>query len=487
MSAQLSLYKKLTTVLLIFLLLAIVNGVVIYVVVQQQKANVAIVNIAGKQRMLTQHISKNALLVAADFTTEEEHKQLESELKSKADLFSQTLKGLIHGDEELNLPAAIDEKVLTKLQEVVQLWSPFHKNINILLTDGADTSQGLAALQVIVAGNIELLKTMNQVVQLKADASNVGTILMIQAVLFMLSLTTVLVAWYAVKTKIITPLKIMINTLDESAEQLNLVSATVAEGADTIADQALSQAATVEESSAALEEITSISKQSTDNTNQANILMQDTQQIVTKAHERMQEMDRSMGEMSISGQEISAIIKTIDEIAFQTNLLSLNAAVEAARAGEAGAGFAVVAEEVRSLAKRSAKAAKTTSTLIENMISKINAGAKLARQSIETFEDVASGSRKVAVLTDEIATSMKEQSLGVIQINTGISEMDLATQKNAATSEEAAAAARDMRQEAARLGSIVYELEDLIKGVKSRSSQVNQHSESAQNYLPVPV
>ncbi len=143
-----------------------------------------------------------------------------------------------------------------------------------------------------------------------------------------------------------------------------------------------------------------------------------------------------MGEISTASEETQKIVKTIDEIAFQTNLLALNAAVEAARAGEAGAGFAVVADEVRNLAMRAADAAKSTAGLIEGTVKKIKDGVDLVGTTNEDFSKVAESSSKVGELLVEIAAASKEQSLGIEQINTAVTEMDKVTQQNAAGSEE---------------------------------------------------
>jgi methyl-accepting chemotaxis protein len=177
-----------------------------------------------------------------------------------------------------------------------------------------------------------------------------------------------------------------------------------------------------------------------------------------------------MEEISRSGNEIGKIIKTIDEIAFQTNLLALNAAVEAARAGEAGAGFAVVADEVRNLAIRSAEAAKNTADLIASTIANINSGAEMVNATAENFKIVETHSSKVAQLVSEVAEASKEQSSGIGQINTAMSEMDKVTQSNAATAEEAASAAGQLSLQAGNLLSAVNEMEVLAHGAEGRPS-----------------
>lgn len=464
-----TLNTKLTGILCVFFLIAIVNTGIIFLVVQQQKASGRAINLAGRQRMLSQKMSKESFMLLTAATAEEKEKGV-ADITKTAALFDTTLKGLIHGDKEQGLAPCTDKKVLQKLDEVTNLWAAFYLDIKTLLSTGADTAEGQRALGAIKQKNIPLLTAMNEGVMLFEESSNLNTILIIQGVLLLLTLLTVISAWFFTRMMIINPLKHFSATLDESAEDISLAASTVASGAVTLADQSSNQAAAVEESSASLEEITAISKQNADNTAEANNHMQETQEIVEKAHTYMAQMKKSMEDISVSGQEISKIIKTIDEIAFQTNLLSLNAAVEAARAGEAGAGFAVVADEVRNLALRAAEAAKNTSVLIESVVKKINDGSQLVEKSTAAFDEVAVSSNKVATLTNEIVRSIQEQSGGISQISIAINEMDTVTQQNAATSEESASAAKDLHVQSQHLLGIVNELTALVEGTEKKAA-----------------
>jgi methyl-accepting chemotaxis protein len=206
-----------------------------------------------------------------------------------------------------------------------------------------------------------------------------------------------------------------------------------------LSEAASEQAAALEETSASLDEMASMTRRNAGNTAEANSLMAVAKQAIEKANISMVDLTTSMKQIASASEQTQRIVKSIDEIAFQTNLLALNAAVEAARAGEAGAGFAVVADEVRNLAMRATEAARNTSDLIEDIAGKVKGGDDLVNITNNAFHQVTTGSAKVVELMAEIAAASQEQSQGIDQVNRAVAEMNQVTQQNASSAEELAA------------------------------------------------
>jgi methyl-accepting chemotaxis protein len=256
----------------------------------------------------------------------------------------------------------------------------------------------------------------------------------------------------------------VIGLLTDGAREVDTTAIQLSGSSNSLAEGATENAASLEETSAALEELSSMTKRNADNAVSANSLMGQTTDAVTRAKSSMANVISAMDQIATSGNEIGKIIKTIDEIAFQTNLLALNAAVEAARAGEAGAGFAVVADEVRNLAIRSADAAKNTADLIAATISNINSGSEMVNSTSENFNQVSTHSSKVAQLVNEVAEASKEQSQGINQISIAMSQMDKVTQSNAASAEESASAASQLSMQAGQLMEAVDDITGLVYG-----------------------
>jgi ABC-type transporter Mla subunit MlaD len=275
-------------------------------------------------------------------------------------------------------------------------------------------------------------------------------------------------AWWVLAGRMGKRLTHVTTRIKGASERVSSASGQVAESSQQLTEGASEQAASIEETSAFLEEMASMTRQNADHAGEADILMKEANEIISKANETMDRMTLSMGVIQKSGEETQKIVKTIDEIAFQTNLLALNAAVEAARAGEAGAGFAVVAEEVRNLAIRAAEAAGTTSNLIEESVKQIKEGAGLVEVTNRAFDDVAVSAEKVAQLIDHISAACREQAQGIEQVKTAASEMDKVVQQNAATAEESASSSQEMSSQAEQMEALMEELSGLVSGAGYR-------------------
>jgi methyl-accepting chemotaxis protein len=241
----------------------------------------------------------------------------------------------------------------------------------------------------------------------------------------------------------------------ESAGQVLVTSQQLAEGASE-------QAAAIEQTSSSLEEMASMTKRNSENAQKANQLTRRAREAADQGTGQMQAMKSAMEAIKGSSDDIAKIIRTIDEIAFQTNILALNAAVEAARAGEAGMGFAVVAEEVRSLAQRSAQAAKETSAKIQGALTRTGQGVQISGQVAAVLDEILAQIHQVDDLVAEVANASREQTQGIAQINTAVEQVDKVTQSNAASAEEAAAAAQELNSQATAMKQSVDELMQLV-------------------------
>ncbi len=256
--------------------------------------------------------------------------------------------------------------------------------------------------------------------------------------------------------------------LGEGADQVNDASAQVAAAAQQLAEGASEQASSLEETSSALEQMAAMTRTNAENSRTANTLADQARQNASAGEQTMGQLNVAMSAINESANQISKIIKVIEEIAFQTNLLALNAAVEAARAGEHGKGFAVVAEEVRNLAQRCAEAAKNTTDLIEGSVTRAKEGTGVADTAGKVLHGIAGDVAQVADLLDGITRASSEQAQGVEQINTAVSQMDKVTQQNAAGAEESASAAEQLSAQAQTVKGMVEELTALVGGGASR-------------------
>ncbi|HEY8994373.1 MAG TPA: methyl-accepting chemotaxis protein [Lacunisphaera sp.] len=254
------------------------------------------------------------------------------------------------------------------------------------------------------------------------------------------------------------------STLAAGAAEVSSAASQVSAAGQTLASGSSEQAASLEQTSSSLVELSSMTKRNADHASNAKALAADTRAAADAGTTDMQQMSAAMADLQKASASVAAIIKTIDEIAFQTNILALNAAVEAARAGEAGAGFAVVAEEVRNLAQRSASAAKETANTINEAVRMSEVGAGISGKVATGFIGIVERTRRLDGLVSEIATACHEQNEGIVQINSAVSQMDKVTQGNAASAEESAAAAEELNAQAVTLKGCVSQLLQLVNG-----------------------
>jgi methyl-accepting chemotaxis protein len=259
-------------------------------------------------------------------------------------------------------------------------------------------------------------------------------------------------------------LRRIVSALSASGEEVVSASSQIASTSQTLSQGASEQAASIEEVSASMEEITAMTRRNADNSGEATAMMAETVKQVDRSNAALADMVVSMGAIKVSSEKVAKINKTIDEIAFQTNILALNAAVEAARAGEAGMGFAVVADEVRNLAQRSAVAAKDTAALIEDSIANAHLGTQRLDLVSTAIRAITDSAAKVKNLLDAVNESSKQQGQGIQQVSSAISQVSTVTQTAAASAEESAAASEELNAQSQMVRDLVHKLAVVVEG-----------------------
>ena len=558
---SIGLSAKLTGAICVITLISILLVLFTVITLKNQKHDSTVINIAGRQRMLSQKMSKEAMTIKAGLSIEKGR----TSLKETHDLFNSSLKGLINGNSNMHLPPTSHPEILTQMHKVESLWKDFSTQVQIILNPESNTEQIDQATYKIMGGNVPLLKEMNKAVGMYAAQSQkkitrlttslyIGGIIVLIATFFI---------WLLINRKIIRPLRAVVEMVDgmgkgDLDKRLNLsqgdeigqlaedmdqfadslkneiltafnrladgdftfeatgliakplaqanqgISSTmhavlqssqkiasdtlqVSATSTSLADGATKQAAALEEISASMHEMNEQTASNTRNAEQVNQLSSAAKQAAEKGDQQMQAMVEAMAEINAAGQNISKIIKVIDEIAFQTNLLALNAAVEAARAGQHGKGFAVVAEEVRNLAARSAKAAGETTELIQSSVEKTENGAQIADQTAAALKEIYQGVVQVSDLVDEIAAASNEQAQGVSQANEGLAQLSAVNQSSTASAEETAAVAEELSAQTSFLQQMLEHFKIIGSSYGANQMQLQQSASSpAPQYQPQP-
>ncbi|MHC4885664.1 MAG: methyl-accepting chemotaxis protein [Planctomycetota bacterium] len=527
-------YQKRNNLLYLgFLALSVMNLVVF--LMNDQSADAVGINVAGRQRMLSQRMTKEALLLTQ--APEADRARHAKALKGSIALYATSLDALINGGEvkgmgHVNPPHSEASRALAK--ELATLWTPFKKAANGVASSAAQTD-----LDYMVSNCIPLLKKANaltgSLTQDSKDSAatmwrfqivgNAGLLILIAYGLIgltlplgrrlksiteiaqrfsrgvssreqlgamhsedevgsladaFLTMQELQVERVAVLEKIskgdLTPrakvasgedtfslslnamadeLSQVMTRIKQSSNQVASGSSEISNAGHQVADGATKEAAAIEEIASSVAEIASHTRQDAENARQVERLSGEAFSSAEKGNASMTSMIEAMSEINTSSQDISKIIKVIDDIAFQTNLLALNAAVEAARAGRHGKGFAVVAEEVRNLANRSAKAARETGGLIEGSLVKVKHGSQVAEETGTVLEEIMQSVTKVKDLVAEICISATEQEQGVGEVNSGIDQLQGVSQGNAATSEEMASASENLHDQAKTLSALI--------------------------------
>ncbi len=275
----------------------------------------------------------------------------------------------------------------------------------------------------------------------------------------------------------------VISSLENGSEQVAAASLQVSSASQSLAAGSSQQAASLEETTSSLEELAASVKQNFMHAEECNQLVLQTHKKTKEVHKSIRATRDYMETISGSGEKVKKIIKNIDEIAFQTNLLALNAAVEAARAGQAGAGFAVVAEEVRALAMRAGEAAKTTNNLIGETAHQIELGSAQIQETLAKFYEMGDSAKMVNSFVGEITSASQEQALGIEHLNQAIMEIDRVVQQNAANAEESASAATQLQAQAERLRDIVGQVSSLVQGSDNQAPSGSPASGGSQRHL----
>jgi hypothetical protein len=430
------------------------------------------INLAGRQRMLSQKMFKELMVSLHSSKDGKPNDKAVAQTRMTMQVFDMTLTALRDGGKAPNqfvlndkttyaqCPPASGE-VLIQLQEVTKLWDSFEQTLNHLLTSqqATDAQQINDALQQ----NMTLLKEMNVAVGMMQTATEAKTTLLMQvqiAGLIIGAICVIITVWFSISLNRL--LKETVVTLNARSHEVTQAASQIAQTSHTLAAGATEQAAGIEQITATLSELNNRNDRNSKDLTESRQHSQQTLRDVEDGNDAIERLSKAMHQIKASADQTAGIIKTIEEIAFRTNLLALNAAVEAARAGEAGKGFAVVADEVRSLAHRSSEAAKSTSQLIGDAVHNAETGVTINGEVIASLNKMQESANLVSELTLRIASTDQEQRDAMQQVSQAIDQLNQLAQQNAANSEEEAAISETLGTQARDVDQVVTRLKALV-------------------------
>ncbi|QTA82512.1 Methyl-accepting chemotaxis protein signailling domain-containing protein, double Cache domain-containing protein [Desulfonema limicola] len=366
-------------------------------------------------------------------------------------------KGIIIAHQNKEYIMQLDIKTLEGMKEITRMMLGGQTGVQDYKFMGKNKIAGFAPL-TIKKWSISVTQDEKEFLQ---SANSLIKFIIITGII---SLTIIIAILLKFSRSISTPINKSVQLLNFTSEELTSAAVQVSASSHDIASAVSQQAAATEEASAALEQTSAMVRQNAQISDEADRMMKEIKEIAENADLSMKELSASMTSIYKTGEDTRKIVKSIDEIAFQTNLLSLNAAIEAARVGNHGAGFAVVAQEVRNLAKLSADSVNNTSILIEESVKKISAGKILSETTAEAFAEAVKKLIKVSELIGEISASSTEQAQGIDEIRNSVTQVDEMTQNNAASAEESASIAQTMNTYAEDMKKAVAGLSEIVEG-----------------------
>ena len=386
----------------------------------------------------------------------------------------------------------LDERTMPLLEKTIAHIGVLKKQVeadlkNVAKAKNIFAAETMPALQKIRTGLATIRKQAKAAVM--TDAEMLESVKATQKIVTVVSAVALLIGilfGYLVPRGIIRVLTVISQQMEDAAGQVSSAAGQMSASSQSLANGTTEQAAAIGETASALDGMAVKTQQNESNVREADGLMKEANVIVDEADDAMDDLSESIKEITVASEETQNIIKTIDEIAFQTNLLALNAAVEAARAGEAGAGFSVVADEVRNLAIRAADAAKNTTDLIEGTVRRVKEGAGIVDKTNDAMTKVSQSAQKVGELLSEIAIASHENTSDIDRINKSIAEVDGVTQQNASSAEQSASAAEEMNAQSEQMKELVTALRTMVGGHGIHEKNTGRRQNPMLPYTPIP-